>query len=205
MIAKIIVVILLLLSNVALAAEKFVHVEKQNISSGQLAKNFGINYSMQWAFYYLQQHKAINEYGSFRNWRNNIFSPHFDRDKFETNIIQHSLAGASYYLFYRSRGYSETQSFIWSNISTFAFEFTIENYTERPSYQDLALTPTLGTALGFLGERVSAYFHEKKVWPGRLLGFLFNPYSVVPGAAYEWRVVPEIGKVQIGARVEWHF
>ncbi len=185
--------------------EKLVHVEKTEISKWQLTKNFGANYLLQWSFYYAQQHEAIKTHGSFRNWRRNIFSPHFDRDNLETNLIQHSLAGASYYLFYRSKGYSEPKAFLWANLSSLAFEFTIETFTERPSYQDLALTATMGTALGLFAERASLYFHEKKVWPGRLLGFIFNPYSAFPHASYEWRVVPVLGRNKIGAQFEWRF
>jgi hypothetical protein len=202
---QIIILLLALYSGSAFGYEKLVHVEKTDITKSQLAVNFATKYVLQWSFFYAQQRHAIEDHGSFRNWRSNMFSPHFDRDNLETNLIQHSLAGATYYLYYRSKGYSETRAFLWANLSSIVFEFTIETFTERPSYQDLALTATMGTALGLFSERVSLYFHEKKVWPGRLLGFVFNPFSALPHASYEWRVVPVLGRDKLGANFEWRF
>jgi hypothetical protein len=205
MLARVVFILLLFQGGFANAYEKYVHVEKKDIPKTKLLKNFGVNYALQWSFFYLQQHEAIKDHGSLRNMGNYLFSPHFDRDNLETNIIQHSMAGASYYLYYRSKGYSQAQAFLWTNLSSLAFEFTVETLTERPSYQDLILTPTLGTAVGFLGEKLSLYFHEKKVWPARILGFIFNPFSAMPGSSYDWRVVPVLQKDKYGASLEWRF
>lgn len=187
------------------ADERFVHVERTQIPTRKRIEYFGVKYAVQWTFYLTTQYETIQDHGSFRNWQKNPLSPHFDRDNFENNVIRHTLAGASYYLFYRSRGYSESQAFLWSNLSSLAFEFTIETFTERPSYQDLALTPTLGTVAGIGAEKLSAYFHEKKVLPGRILGFLFNPYSVLPRASYEFRAIPVIREGHFGALLEWRY
>ena len=170
--------------------DPYVHIEKENISKRQLAVNFGYKYILQWGFYYLSQRETIEDHASWHNWRHYPFSPHFDRDNLENNIINHSMAGASYYLFYRSRGYSKSQAFLWANASSLAFEFTIETFTERPSYQDIFLTPTLGTAVGIGAENLSNYFHSKKVWPARVLGYIFNPFTLLPRASYGFRAFP---------------
>lgn len=185
--------------------ETYTHLTNDNVKARHLLLNFGVVYASQWAFYVTSQAETIRTHGSLKNWREYPFSPRFDKDSFDFNIIKHSFAGELYYLFYRSRGYSETRALAWTFLSSVAFEFTIETMTERPSYQDLYQTPIYGTLLGMGFERLSMYFHAKRNWFARGLGYLLNPFSLAPGAAYNFKFLPVIDKDQSGAVVRMEF
>lgn len=149
------------------------------VTSYERMRNFGIVYGTQWAVYLATQKPTIEKNGSLSNWIHYPSSPHFDNDSFDYNLFQHSLSGGAYFLFYRSQGYTQTDSFLWSVISSAAFEFTIETITERPSWQDLYQTPVYGTLLGIGLEKVSDTFFEKGTWWGRALGYMTNPFRLL--------------------------
>lgn len=152
---------------------------QERVSSYERMRNFGIVYGAQWAVYLATQKPTIERNGSLSNWLNYPFRPHFDNDSFDYNLFQHSLTGGGYFLFYRSQGYTKTDAFLWSTISSATFEFTIETVTERPSWQDLYQTPVYGTLLGLGLESVSDMFFEKDNWWGRALGYLTNPFRLL--------------------------
>lgn len=162
------------------SADTYRHVPDEDISTGDKAINFGIVYAVQWAAYYATQETIIRDHGTMKNYREYMFKPHFDKDHFNYNLSKHTVTGQYYYLFYRSRGYGKQSSFYWSFISSAAFEFTIENLTERPSYQDLYQTPVFGSIVGMGAERLSLYFHSLQTFPTTLLGYLLNPTTIIP-------------------------
>lgn len=168
------------------------------ITSKEKKINFAAVYATQWAYYLTAHRQEIKKYGSFNNWTKNSIDPHYDRDGFEFNLLRHTFAGHYYYLFYRSRNYSEENAFIWSFISSFAFEFTIETITERPSYQDLYQTPVFGTVLGVGVEKLSKYLLSTGTWIGRFTGYALNPFVLLPttNAVFGY-VVPENDKVSL--------
>ncbi len=181
---------------------------RNDIPSKEKAINFGAVYVAQWAFYLGSQKEIIEDHGSFKNWYVNPFGPRFDKDSFEYNIFKHALVGNYYYLFYRSRGYSEKGSFFWSFISSLAFEFTIETVTEKPSYQDIYQTPVFGAVVGIGFEKASFYFHEWETWYGSVLGFLINPMTLIPQFAKENEkvaAIPLIDKNTYGYLVTYRF
>jgi hypothetical protein len=153
----------------------------QVVSRKQKFYYFGATYTAQWVYYLLDQKAVIEKTGSADNWINNPFKPHFDKDNFDYNIIKHSLAGNYYYLWYRSRSYTQRQALYWSFLSSLAFEFTIETITEKPSWQDIYQTPVFGTVLGMGFEELSLYFHRWGNWYGDTLGYILNPFSLIPG------------------------
>jgi hypothetical protein len=152
----------------------------REIPSHEKAINFGFVYGVQWTYYLTGQYSIIKKNGSFENWHQNMFSPHFDKDSFDFNIFKHTLTGNYYYLWYRSRGYDRVEAFWWSFLSSLAFEFTIETTTERPSYQDMYQTPVYGTVIGVGVEKLSLYFHKKDTWWGHGLGYVLNPFTLIP-------------------------
>ncbi len=152
---------------------------QERVSSYERMSNFGIVYGAQWTSYVLTQKPTIEKNGSLRNWYTNLGSPHFDNDSFDYNIFQHSLTGAAYFLFYRSRGYTKVDSFLWAFISSAAFEFTVETVTERPSWQDLYQTPVYGTILGMGVEKLSDTLYETNTWWGKTLGTVVNPFRLI--------------------------
>lgn len=175
-----------------------------HVSSKEKITNFAIVYAAQWTYYLIVHKKEIDKYGSFDNWINYPRDPHYDRDSFEYNLYRHTLAGQYYYLFYRSRNYSEQNAFIWSAISSFAFEFTIETVTERPSYQDLYQTPVFGTVLGVGVEKLSNYLHETDNWAGHLFGYILNPFTLLPPTSDLIGTI-EVHSNQVALRIGWEF
>ena len=160
----------------------FADEPRGDLSAQDRKYNFAIVYAVQWAIYLGDQHDVVWKHGSFRNWLLNPFSPHLDRDGLEHNVIRHSLSGHLYYLFYRARGETRRQAFLFSSLSSAAFEFTIETATERPSYQDLLITPTFGTTLGIGIESLSEYLRSRQNRLIRVLGTLMNPLSLLPNS-----------------------
>lgn len=124
----------------------------------------------------------------FQRWYKNIFvhNPEIDHDLFIFNYVLHPYAGAAYFMSARSCGFSFWGSMLYSFcISTFGWEFGIEAFMERPSYQDLVVTPVVGSVLGELMYRgkhtiVSRGYevlgHE---WIGRTLCFILDPVNEV--------------------------
>jgi hypothetical protein len=168
------------------------------------ALNFGAVYVVQWGFYLTTQKKEIDKHGSFDNWLHNPTRPHPDKDSFDYNLVKHSLVGNYYYLFYRSRGYSERSSFLWSMLSSLAFEFTIETVTEPPSFQDIYQTPVFGTVLGVGSEKLSLYLHSLDTRWGHVLGYIFNPFSLLPSTS-NFIAGPIIQKDHVAMRISWEF
>ena len=65
------------------------------------------------------------------------------------NYVTHPYAGAIYYMGARSAGANATYSCLYSfALSTFFWEYGIEAFAERPSIQDLIVTPLAGSVLG---------------------------------------------------------
>jgi hypothetical protein len=85
---------------------------------------------------------------SMSKWWNNITEPQMDSDDFYLNWVVHPYWGASYFVRARERGYSNMQSFWYSTLLSTMFEFGAEALAEEPSYQDIVLTPALGSLLG---------------------------------------------------------
>lgn len=182
---------------------------RENVPTKEKLLNFGAVYVSQWAFYLYSQEETIRKHGSLRNYYTNALGPRFDKDSFEYNIFKHSFVGNYYYLFYRSRGYTEKNAFFWSFMSSLAFEFAVETATEKPSYQDIYQTPVFGVVVGIGFEKLSFYFHEWETWYGSVLGFLVNPMTLIPQFArdksQEVTATPIIDKKTMGAVVTYRF
>lgn len=86
----------------------------------------------------------------FKKWWDNVSrEPVWDKDDFFLNYVTHPYAGAIYYMGARSAGANAAYSFLYSfALSTFFWEYGIEAFAERPSIQDLIVTPTAGAILG---------------------------------------------------------
>lgn len=89
----------------------------------------------------------------FKRWWRNVFKrgPEWDHDNAIFNYILHPYAGAVYFMSARSCGFSYQESLLYSAaVSTIGWEFGIEAFMERPSYQDLVITPVIGSLIGEL-------------------------------------------------------
>ena len=84
----------------------------------------------------------------FSKWWDNVSNPHRDTDDAYLNWITHPYWGAAYYIRGRERGLSRWQSFGYSALLSTLYEYGAEAFFEKPSYQDLWITPVIGSLLG---------------------------------------------------------
>jgi hypothetical protein len=102
-------------------------------------------------------------------WSDNIsYGPVWDRDDWYLNYLAHPYFGGVFYQSARKSGYRQWDSFIYSfMMSTFYWEYGIEAFAEKPSIQDLVITPTLGWLYGEW-----AFNTERDIWlnGGTVLG-----------------------------------
>ena len=86
-----------------------------------------------------------------KRWYRNVFvrDPEIDHDKFIFNYVLHPYAGAVYFMAARTAGFNFWRSFLYCSIvSDIGWEFGVEACMERPSYQDLVITPVVGSIMG---------------------------------------------------------
>ncbi len=89
-----------------------------------------------------QKNSGITKYG------NNFIDPVIDNDEFYINYILHPYWGATYYTRGRERGLNKVYSFAYSALMSAMYEFGVECIYEKPSIQDLIVTPVVGSLLG---------------------------------------------------------
>ena len=83
-----------------------------------------------------------------RKWRTNVSNPARDADDHYINYVLHPYWGAAYYIRARERGLTRWESFGYSVLLSTLFEYGAEALFEKPSYQDLVVTPLVGSLLG---------------------------------------------------------
>ncbi|MDY6407370.1 MAG: DUF3943 domain-containing protein [Pseudomonadota bacterium] len=122
-----------------------------------------------------------------RKWWDNVsHRPVWDKDDFFLNYVTHPYAGAVYYMGARSAGANAYYSGLYSfALSTFFWEYGIEAFAERPSIQDLIVTPVFGSVLGecfYQGKR-ALLDNNRELWGSRALGqtaiFLMDPMTEI--------------------------
>jgi hypothetical protein len=98
------------------------------------------------------------------NWVRNVSRPELDKDSWAINYIGHPYFGATYYIRARERGFGELSSFVYSALASTAYEFGVEAFFEKPSIQDLIVTPIGGALLGaFVFEPIRNRIEAKPV------------------------------------------
>lgn len=129
--------------------------------------------------------EEIRRVGLFHKWNQNFHSkPTLDQDDPFINYVGHPISGSIYYNIPRSQGYSPAQSFGYSVLmSTFFWEYGFEAIAEKPSIQDLFITPIIGSLIGEVfyqfSQNIEAnngkLFNSKRL--GKIVLFLLNPAS----------------------------
>jgi hypothetical protein len=79
-----------------------------------------------------------------------VQQPVWDKDPWYFNYVGHPYVGALYYIRARERGFGVFGSFWYAAVLSACFEFGFEAFFERPSYQDLLVTPVGGALVGAL-------------------------------------------------------
>jgi hypothetical protein len=81
--------------------------------------------------------------------------PVMDKDNGMYNYAGHPYVGMNFYLSQRNYGESPLYSFLFSALTSTCFEYFVESWAERPSVQDLLITPIVGSILGELVYRTT--------------------------------------------------
>jgi hypothetical protein len=129
----------------------------------------------------------------FSNWNKNFYKnavphwvnaftmpPKMDDDPFMVNYIQHPLGGAIYYNGVRSQGASPLQSFLFSFAESTFFEYFIESVAERPSIQDLIITPIAGSLVGEFQNQATLLMKKNGFnFVEKIAVFIINPMYVI--------------------------
>ncbi|HMV03769.1 MAG TPA: DUF3943 domain-containing protein [Chitinophagales bacterium] len=126
----------------------------------------------------------------FSNWKVHSYRENFknaytkppviDHDVWYINYIGHPYQGSWYYNAYRSQGAKWWQSALFSFGHSTFWEYLIESGFERPSVQDLIVTPVIGSLLGEL-----FHFSTMKMskngfkWYEATFVSLFNPMFAI--------------------------
>ena len=111
--------------------------------------------------------------------------PVVDNDLFYINFLGHPYSGAIYYMQPRSAGYSWAESILFAFGLSALWEFGIEALAEPPSWQDLIITPALGSLLGEAFYRFSRYIqdNDSRLFGSRFVGktllFFMDPIGFV--------------------------
>ena len=89
--------------------------------------------------------------------------PVWDTDHWFHNYVGHPYGGSFYYNSVRSRGASPLGSMAFAAALSAQWEYIFEAVAERPSIQDLVVTPIAGWAMGELTHRMSNSMRKGRV------------------------------------------
>ena len=116
-------------------------------------------------------------------WRENVSDPHRDSDDFYINYLLHPYWGATYYIRGRERGLDRGESFLFSTALSTLYEFGVEAFFEKPSYQDLWSTPVIGSLIGeFVFSPIREHIRAQPGdldWADKTILFFTDPLGVI--------------------------
>lgn len=106
--------------------------------------------------------------------------PVWDTDHWFHNYIGHPYGGSVYYNTVRCQGANPGQSFLFSTALSIQWEYIFEAVAERPSIQDLFITPIAGSLLGEFVHHLTLSLkrHGTNIFEKVIITIL-NPGSVV--------------------------
>lgn len=106
-----------------------------------------------------------------------------------TNYVSHPMLGALWFLAYRSRDHGLIPSALGVIFQSLFLEYVTEGPYNVPSGHDMLFTPLIGIPVGFGLDTLSLYLLKKEDRPLRYLGYLFNPFHLLPSAKkHRWDV-----------------
>jgi hypothetical protein len=128
-----------------------------------------------------------------QKWSKNVTEgPVWDKDDLFLNYVTHPYCGAAYHIVARNGGFNKTQAFIYSFcMSTFFWEYGIEAFAEKPSVQDLLVTPLTGVFVGewFFQLQNNIMRNNNKVFGSKIFGrvclFVLDPIGHVSSLLYK--------------------
>lgn len=128
--------------------------------------------------------------------------PHWDDDDWQWNYVAHPLWGSETYLRARSQGFDRLGSLCFSAAASLFWEFGLESWSQRPSIQDLVVTPLAGMLLGELRFRLKRDLLKRGDFPAAMWLVLVDPlqsFTEWVGRAFgrDWRE-PAFRRVSAG-------
>jgi Domain of unknown function (DUF3943) len=139
---------------------------------------------------------------SLQQWWENVRHPQWDPDTWYVNYLGHPYFGAIGYIRARERRFGAFGGFWYAALISGLYEFGIEALFERPSYQDLIVTPVGGLLLGALVfEPIREHIQGKPelYWYDHLTLTLTDPL----GAANN--LFERLWGIETDMRVQFHF
>jgi hypothetical protein len=118
---------------------------------------------------------------SLQHWWANVRDPKWDPDRWYFNYLGHPYFGAIVYIRARERGFGALGGFGYAAMLSGIYEYGIEALFERPSYQDLFVTPVGGLLLGaLLFEPIREHIRRKEAlhWYDHATLALTDPLGV---------------------------
>lgn len=118
---------------------------------------------------------------AWRNVKRSLSSaPVWDGDDWQLNYIGHPIAGSYYYNSLRSQNASIFHSFLFATVQSFIWEYFIEATAEKPSTQDLIVTPIAGAILGESTHRLTMNMRRNGFnFFEKVFVLIFNPLFVM--------------------------
>src|SRR5688572_3927085 len=118
---------------------------------------------------------------AWRNMKRSLSAlPVWDDDDWQLNYIGHPVAGSYYYNSIRSQNASIFHSFLFATAQSFIWEFFIEATAEKPSTQDLIVTPIAGAILGESTHRLTMNMRRNGFgFFEKVFVLIFNPLFVL--------------------------
>ena len=118
---------------------------------------------------------------AWRNMKRSLAAlPVWDDDDWQLNYIGHPIAGSYYYNSLRSQNASIFHSFLFATAQSFIWEYLIEATAEKPSTQDLIVTPIAGAILGESTHRLTMNMRRNGFnFFEKAFVIIFNPMFVL--------------------------
>jgi hypothetical protein len=102
--------------------------------------------------------------------------PDWDDDWWVHNYVGHPYGGSLYYNSVRGQGATPLQSMLFATVLSTQWEYLFEAFAERPSIQDLVVTPVAGAILGELSHRLTLQLERGGTTTGeKILIVVTNP------------------------------
>jgi len=119
-------------------------------------------------------------------------APVWDKDDWQLNYIGHPIAGSYYYNALRSQNASRWHSFLFSTAQSFIWEYIIEGVAEKPSVQDIFVTPVVGSLLGEATHMITMNMRRNGFnLFEKIFTIIFNPmYAINNGFGSRYNPVP---------------
>jgi hypothetical protein len=138
---------------------------------------------------------------SLQSWWEHVRHPQWDPDHWSVNYLGHPYFGAIAYVRARERGFGPLGGFGYAAVLSGLYEYGIEALFERPSYQDLLVTPVGGLLLGaVLFEPIREHIRRKSArhWYDHVTLALTDPLGVSN------RLMERVWGIQTDIRVQLH-